>query len=146
MSLTCLPCLIGYGLVGASLATSLAKPPEIEGLTQAQRETKERIVQERKRIYFTSLAIGVILAIIYLQYIGPKKATYGQLCTGLLILTSTTHLMYTLWPKTTFMVEHLEKEQVPDWVATYKEMSRRYHLGFILGASAFFMISKGLKC
>jgi len=145
MTLTCLPCIIGYGFVGASLYTSLSKHAKVEGLTPEQELIKNKIVDNRKRIYFTSLMVGVILALAYLQGLAAPP-TNKDLCVALLILTSFTHMCYMLWPKGDLMVEHLRQDQVGQWADSYKAMSRKYHLGFVMGALGFVLISKGAMC
>jgi len=54
-------------------------------------------------------------------------------------------MYYMLYPKSAYMVNNLEnKDQSSKWLAVYKTMQYKYHVGMILGLVGYFLLSYGL--
>lgn len=143
-------CLIGFGLLGASLYSFLAKWEN--GLLldfQKSLDTDQLILynsvrKDRMRLYLTGLAIGTALALLYL-YWSPVKGLMANACLFMMIAWGFTYVYYTLMPKTTYMVQHLtSEEQLTKWTAVYRDMQWRYTLGFLAGALAYALICYGI--
>lgn len=145
MKLTCLPCLLAYGLAAGSIGVHLAPKPILTGLDQGQKEIYMRIVNERAKIYTVSIFIGIALGALYLRNL-KGTVTNAQVCTSALIALGVTYFLYMLWPKSSLMVEHLKEDQIKRWTHIYKTMQKRYHGSFVLGMAAFALMAKGVMC
>ena len=125
----------------------------INTLTQEQQVLYEKIIQERKTIYYGGFVLGIILSFIavyfgekYLFFITKKTkiSTIPKICMVATITFITNYLFYILYPKTDYMLLHLnDKTQIQGWLAIYKKMQFKFHLGFILGICAVIIYSYG---
>jgi len=111
-------------------------------LTSKQKEIYEKIISERKNIYYGGFALGIALSILalyigenYLFFIDKKnKATLPKVCTIATITFITNYFFYILYPKSDYMLLHLtNKAQIEGWLAIYKKMQYKFHFGFVLG-------------
>jgi hypothetical protein len=74
-----------------------------------------------------------------------KLGNTPKVCLFIVIALGTNYLMYALYPKSTYMLEHLKStEQNKAWLAIYKEMKMRCWLGLILGALGYLLLAKGV--
>tara|TARA_B110000483_G_scaffold3711_1_gene4376 strand:+ start:6252 stop:6707 length:456 start_codon:yes stop_codon:yes gene_type:complete len=113
----------------------------------AELKTKyENIVIERRNIYFTGYAYGLLLAFILVfvnKYMSKKSKMSRTVNVGMMVGVTliTNYFYYMLSPKSDLMVTHLDKEeQRLAWQKIYKTMQFNYHIGLVLGivASGFF--------
>lgn len=104
-------------------------------LNPKQQEIYKNITQERLNIYLQGWVLGLILGLVYLNYYAtPKAPTY---CVFVAIVLGTTYAHYNIMPKSTYMLDHIDTaEQSKAWLAIYKEMKFRCHMGMILGVVA----------
>mgnify|MGYP001370774544 CR=1 FL=1 len=104
-------------------------------LNQEQQEIYKNITQERMNIYLQGFVLGIILGIIYLKTTKDRKApTY---CIFVAIVLGVTYIHYTLMPKSTYMLEHIETaEQAQAWLQIYRKMKKNCHMGMVLGVVA----------
>jgi hypothetical protein len=115
-------------------------------LTQEQQELYEKIIQERKNIYYGGFILGIALSFIalyfgekYLFFIDKKTklSNIPRICMVASIAFVTNYLFYILYPKTDYMLLHLnDKTQIQGWLNIYKKMQFKFHLGFVLGIIA----------
>jgi len=122
-------------------------------LTQEQQELYEKIIQERKNIYYGGFILGIALSFIalyfgekYLFFIDKKTklSNIPRICMVASIAFVTNYLFYILYPKTDYMLLHLnDKTQIQGWLNIYKKMQFKFHLGFILGIIAVIIYSYG---
>tara|TARA_A100000164_G_C21832935_1_gene736235 strand:- start:629 stop:1087 length:459 start_codon:yes stop_codon:yes gene_type:complete len=143
-------CLLGAALLGSSVLTMLTS--KTAGvfkrfdnlLDDNQRQVYKSIVQERATIYVQSLILGLVLAVLVVFNL-KKMGQTPKVCLFILIALGTNYLMYSLYPKSTYMLEHLRStEQNKAWLAIYKEMKLRCKIGLILGALGYLVISRGI--
>jgi len=120
-------------------------------LTQEQQVLYEKIIQERKKIYYGGFLLGIVLSFIAV-YFGnkllfsrnSKSSTLPKICMIASITFVTNYLFYILYPKTDYMLLHLnDKTQIQGWLNIYKKMQFKFHLGFILGIVAVIIYSYG---
>lgn len=116
-------CSLALGFVFGSL---FIPPVEFKGLDDQQQSVYDSIVRERRRIYSTGLFIGSLLGFII------WKKTQNT-CHGFAVLFTTAYFVYKLLPKSTYMLEHLREDQVPQWTEINRTMTMRYHIGFLTG-------------
>ena len=92
----------------------------------------QNIVKERMNIYVTGFVLGLIVGIIYLQITNSMKT--NVYCIFVAIVLGITYINYTVMPKSTYMLDHIETaQQAKDWLELYKHMKRSCHTGMILG-------------
>ena len=110
-------------------------------LNEEQKITYNKIINERKNIYFSGYGIGILLSLLGLVFI--KKITKTRfnnislVCFVGAITFVTNYLFYILYPKTDYMLLHLsDKEQIKEWLKIYKKMQFKFHFGFVLGIIA----------
>ena len=141
-------CLIGSGFLGSSILTMLAgknsgnfaKFNNI--LNPEQRETYKKITQERMNIYIQGLVIGSVLAVLMSQMVKLDKNK--KVCLFVVIALGFNYAYYTLYPKSTYMLQHLtSKEQNQAWLNIYKEMKTRCMVGFLLGLVGYIVLGIG---
>ena len=115
-------------------------------LTKEQQVLYEKIINERKNIYYGGFILGIILSVFavyfgekYLFFIDKKTkiSNIPKICMVASITFVTNYLFYILYPKTDYMLLHLnDKTQIQGWLAIYKKMQFKFHIGFVLGIIA----------
>ena len=143
-------CFVGAALLGSSVLTMLASKNSgvfkkfNNVLTDDQKQIYKSIIHERLTIYIQSLLLGIVLALI-VTFNLKKASQNAKLCLFIVIALGTNYLMYSLYPKSTYMLEHLNSaEQNKAWLAIYKEMKLRCKIGLILGALGYLILARGV--
>lgn len=143
-------CLLGAALLGSSILAMLTSKDAgvfkkfTNLLDDDQLQIYKSIIRERATIYVQSLLLGLVLAILVVFNLN-KLGNTPKVCLFILIALGTNYLMYALYPKSTYMLEHLKStEQNKAWLAIYKEMKMRCWLGLILGALGYLLLAKGV--
>ena len=129
-------CLLGAGFLGSSVLTmmSCSKGKKFRDfnnlLNENQRQTYAKIKNERMSIYIQGLVLGTALAFLVLSMTKLNKTQ--KVCLFIVIAMGFNHVYYSLYPKSTYMLEHTySQEQNKAWLAIYKEMKMRHILGFV---------------
>ena len=124
-------------------------------LDDNQKNIHQKIVEERKSIYFRGYGVGLILSCIlifvYKYVINPsnkkKMSIWMIVCMVGAITFTTNYLYYILSPKTTYMVQHLQnKQQIDEWLKIYRTMQVKYHVGLVLGIVAIMIFAYANRC
>lgn len=111
-------------------------------LEPAQKKVYTKIINERKTIYYTGFAIGIVISIILLNLdIKFLKVIKSKREKNVCFVVATTfiinYLFYIIYPKSNYMILHLnDKQQVKEWLNIYRSMQLNYHLGFVFGIIA----------
>jgi amino acid transporter len=139
-------CSIAVGFIIASIMTMMAKNNSFfelrEKVDEQSRKEIDRIVRERMLLYVRGSLLGIILAIVFLFWAKYKFAKYTTICTFIIIMFIVQIGVYTISPKRDFILNHLKTpEQNKLWLEVYKDMKKRYHLGFIIG-----LVGYGVLC
>lgn len=143
-------CTIGVVFLTASIVISFAGPIGshkehfYESLSTKQKVEYEKIVYERRNIYFEGLALGLFASLLMITQIKRDiKNAYIVPCTAAAITLVTNYLYYILSPKPRSMVISLnEARQRILWYKIYRHMQFVYHTGLVLGIiAAFFLAS-----
>lgn len=118
-------------------------------LTNEQKITYEKIIDERKRIYYYGFILGILLSILFIfvnnKIFKKKLNNISSVCLVGTITFITNYLFYILYPKTDYMLLHLnDKTQIQGWLNIYKKMQFKFHLGFVLGIIAVMILSYGV--
>ena len=116
-------------------------------LSEDQRVRYERIIQERRDIYFKGYLVGLVCAVLFVFATRDVKRTKimstGIVCAvgGITLLVN--YLYYILSPKSDFMIVHLDnKHQREAWLDIYRHMQVKYHIGLVLGVIAAMLAAK----
>ena len=134
-------CIIAFALLGSSFYFLLTHHKQDKFLYFAsllkpeQQKILNNITQERLYIYIQGFLIGLIIAVIFLRITNIKNNSI--FCIFVAIVLGFTYIHYTLMPKSTYMLEHIDTaEQAKAWLEIYKNMKSRCHIGMLLGVIA----------
>lgn len=143
-------CLLGAALLGSSVLTMMTSKsaPVFRKfdnlLDDNQKQVYKSILKERAVIYVQSLVLGIILACLVVFNL-KSIAKNARVCLFILIALGTNYLIYSLYPKSTYMLEHINTpEQNKAWLKIYKEMKFRCTFGLVLGALGYLVLGKGV--
>ena len=119
-------------------------------LNEEQKITYEKIIDERKNIYYGGYILGIILS--FIGYFSIKKFTtmrfnkMSLICFVGAITFVTNYLFYILYPKSDYMLLHLnDKKQIQEWLNIYRTMQYKFHIGFVLGILAVMIFCSSLN-
>ena len=143
-------CVVASALLGCSVMFMVKSGDRekhdrlVRLLSPEQVQTYDFIKKERAKLYSTGLVIGIIVGALYLRMNNYKSLKID--CAFVAIVMTIASAYYSLMPKTTYMLSHLEgKEQTEAWLDVYKEMKNRCHMGMVIGVLALPLLAKGIK-
>lgn len=120
-----------------------------------QKAIYEKIIDERKRIYYMGYGLGILLSFLvtylckYIIILPDKKTKISNISVVCLVGTITfvtNYLFYILYPKSDYMLLHLnDKVQISGWLKIYKHMQVKFHMGFVFGIIAIMIMSYTYK-
>ena len=141
-------CLVGAVLLGSMIMTMLASKKSknfvhfMNILDDNQKKIYKSIIKERLYIYIQGIFIGILLGLLVSYKIKNKNC---KICLFVAISLGFNYLYYSLYPKSTYMLQHLNtKEQNEAWLNIYKEMKFRCKIGLLLGFIGYIMLGMGL--
>ena len=139
-------CSIAIGFIVASLMTIMAHNDNFLALRasvdEESRKVIDKIVKERMLLYVRGSLLGIIIAVVFLFWAKDSFAKYTTICTFIIIMFIVQIGVYTMSPKRDFILNHLKTpEQNKLWLEVYKDMKKRYHLGFLIG-----LVGYGVLC
>ena len=150
-------CIIALVFLIANIYTILScsnnKKDKIEFLnvlSSEQKNTYEKLINERKNIYYMGYAVGILLSIIILfimkKILKMRFNNISLVCLVGSIVFVTNYLFYILYPKSDYMLLHLsDKRQITEWLKIYRKMQFKFHLGFVLGIIAVMIFCLSLR-
>jgi hypothetical protein len=110
----------------------------------------KKITDERQRIYYCGYALGLILSIIIIVYKNQKRipmTNATMVCTVITVSFITNYFYYSLSPKSTYMLDHINSpEQTKAWLTMYKAMQYYWHAGLVLGIIATMFLALAFRC
>lgn len=143
-----LVCLIAVALLGGYLYTMLTCtdcPPfkeYEESLDPKQKALHRLIKKERSELFIQGFVLGIAAGLLYLYIFHGNFNVLANACIFTVIVMGVQYVYYTIMPKTAYMLPNLKNQkQIDGWFRVYKEMQYRYHLGMIIGALGFFLLS-----
>lgn len=112
-------------------------------LDDKQKQIYKSITKERGIIYAQGMIIGIIIGLLAIMYF--KKLNYkNKVCLFILIALVTNLFYYKLYPKTTYMLLHLNnKEQVEGWLNIYKTMKYKYMVSILVALIGYLILGIG---
>jgi hypothetical protein len=120
-------------------------------LTSDLQKRYEKITEERKKISYYGYALGFLLSLFIIYYnLKIKRERLNNVslvCTVVAVSFITNALFYMVYPKSDWMLEHINNpQQVKAWLQMYKAMSFYYHSGLILGIIAVGIFAFAFRC
>ena len=146
-------CTIAAGFIISSLVLALSSDKNrineelVNSLTQQQKYTYAKIVNERKQLFVEGYVLGLIISLGVIMLNNNKKMMNNMttICTVVMISGFTNYFYYTLMPKSDYMLLHLHSnDQTKKWLEMYKHMKSRCHIGFIIGLIGAGFLGNGL--
>tara|TARA_B110000902_G_C14199359_1_gene547138 strand:- start:837 stop:1307 length:471 start_codon:yes stop_codon:yes gene_type:complete len=150
-------CIIALVFLIANIYTILScandkkdKTNFLNVLTSKQKDTYEKIINERKTIYYMGYVLGILLAIftihIMKKVLKIRFNNMSLVCLVGSIVFVTNYLFYILYPKSDYMLLHLsDKRQITEWLNIYRKMQYKFHLGFVFGIIAVIVFCISLR-
>jgi len=112
-------------------------------LNKDQKKIYFKIIRERTMLYIGGMLLGLFLGFIYLSM---NKNTNMNICAFIAIIFITQIVFYKIYPKSTYMLYHLDKqEQVSAWTDIYTYMKKIYMFSFILAIVSYILIGYSFK-
>ena len=137
-------CFIGYTLLLASIFMHLLKNEKmndsfIKLLNRKQNKIYDLIVKERTVIYISGTFIGLLFGFIFLFFYPKHK--YKN-CLFITIIMVTKLLFYSLYPKSTYIMNHLNtKEQIKQWTNIYIHMKKIWFQSILLSITSYYLFN-----
>ena len=151
----CTTCIIAFVFLVANIYSVLScsnvnKDNFYNVLTNVQKDKYNKIIDERKNIYYMGYGLGLLLSLIGIliskKILKLKLNNISLVCLVGTITFVTNYLFYILYPKSDYMLLHLnDKEQIKEWLKIYKKMQFKFHMGFVLGIIAVMIFCYGLR-
>tara|TARA_B110001450_G_scaffold45573_3_gene42168 strand:- start:981 stop:1451 length:471 start_codon:yes stop_codon:yes gene_type:complete len=150
-------CIIALVFLIANIYTILScandkkdKQNFLNVLSNEQKNTYEKIINERKTIYYIGYIFGILLAIfaifIIKKVLKIRFNNMSLVCLVGSIVFVTNYLFYILYPKSDYMLLHLsDKRQITEWLKIYRKMQYKFHLGFVFGIIAVIVFCISLR-
>lgn len=141
-------CLIGAVLIGMKIMTMITCKTSknfknfLMKLDDNQKQVYKSVINERTNIYIQGLVLGIVLALLIT--FNTNLAKGNNVCLFIVIAIVVNVLYYSLYPKSTYMLEHLKsQDQVKAWLNIYKEMKIRCKVGMIIGFVGYVFLGSG---
>ena len=115
------------------------------------KERYEKIVAERRNLYYQGYVLGFILSILVIlgnkYYLNRKIGKWSMVCTIVSISFLTNYFYYTLSPKSDWMLNHIaDGNQAKAWLYVYRKHQVAYHGGLALGLIAMGFFAFAFRC
>ena len=112
-------------------------------LNKEQKEIYNKIIKERLSLYFGGMLLGIFIGLLYLFY---SKKSNRNICIFIVIVFITKMIVYKGYPKSTYMLYHLDKkEQVDAWTDIYRNMKKIWMLSFVFAIISYILIGLSFK-
>lgn len=131
-------CAVSFALLGSFSATLFMNQGHMtrfeESLDEGQRVVYKEIKEERLRIYIYATVLAIV--------VGFATAVSKSNCFSVASAMTTQTLVYLLWPKSKYMMEHVKTpEQSALWIQKYKHMALLGNIGLVAGLMVYFVTS-----
>jgi hypothetical protein len=129
--------LLGIGMLCAAFSTmTVSEHITHKKYTEKYRDVFQKIVTERRNLYFQGIILGLIISYFLLK-VYKTTNSFHRICFVAAVTLMIAVVYYFLMPKSDYMLNHLKTpEENKEWLHTYKYMKQRYFIGFLLGTLA----------
>lgn len=107
----------------------------VELLDAKQKSTLDSITEERQKIFYISLGIGVVLSLLVAANLYHLKYSQrSQVCIFFIVLISVITLVYMVYPKSDWFLKHIKTDkQKTAWISLRKDIKLKKMLGALIG-------------
>ena len=142
-------CYLSAAFLGSSIYMMFAKGTNhkqlFDSLDDEQKIIYAKIKKERFSIWMKSTIAAVIGSVIIAKvgraYFGINNY-FNRACIGTLIYYMIQYMVYTLYPKSDYMLNHIKNnKQSKAWLKVYKSMKNKWHTGLIFGIIGYFLLN-----
>jgi hypothetical protein len=139
-------CVGATAFLGASIFTMFKNPnteKDLERLLNERQKNKyNKIKNERYKIWIKSSLIGIVISLVICSILEENNSNLKKSCTCALIFFIVQYLVYTLYPKSDWMIIHLNtEEQKRAWLENYRIMRLRWIFGMFFGLLGYFQMT-----
>jgi hypothetical protein len=140
--------IAGNIAVGAQGEDTIKKSRFIESLTPELKKYYEKVVVERRTLYYTGLGWGLVVAAIVSFMQRGKGTRHLHIgCMATAITMGVAYFYYMLMPKHHSMKPHLNTDaQKHAWEMIHNKFKKSYMVGMVLGALAGGFLGAGAGC
>lgn len=144
-------CLLASGFIGASAymmtvdRSSSGYNKLYNSFSEEKKKAFKKIRYERIKIWIIATLFGIFASITFSKFrknIFTTDSVFNLSCINTLIYFFVQYFVYTLHPKSDWMLNHVENnKQAKAWLHKYKYMKRKWHLGMVLGIIGYYLLS-----
>ena len=143
--------VVGMIYTTAALSDTADMKKYKEDMSPELQERKEKIVAERRSIYYQGYVIGLALSLVVIllnkYYLKKKMGNLSVVCTVIVVSFLTNYFYYILSPKSDWMLNHIKDEkQAKAWLYIYRKHQVAYHTGLVLGLIAMGFFAFAFRC
>lgn len=141
-------CYISCGLAAGFLTASLymlifpnKDVNDMKELSNVSKDLYSKIIKERLTIYILSTIMGIVVASALGFYWGTSVPQLQKVCWMILTIFVTQILLYTIIPKSDYMLNHITNNQESKaWLNIYLSMKNKYLWSFLLGIIGYSLL------
>ena len=134
-------CMISVVMVCVFLSLMMINPSTniyrkfLELLDEKQKEALDKITEERQKIFYISLGIGMGLSLLFSANLYHLKYSQSsQVCIFFIALISIITLVYMVYPKSDSFIKHIKTDkQKTAWISLKKDIKLKKMLGGLIG-------------
>ena len=142
-------CYLAAACIGSSIYMMVSRSSKhmelYKTLNESQKKVYSKIKKERFLIWAKATMLGIIISIMFAKfgkYYFDINNSFNRSCIGTLIFYSVQYMVYSIHPKSDYMLNHIEnKKQSKAWLAVYNSMKNKWHMGMLLGLIGYFLLS-----
>lgn len=111
-------------------------------LNSHQKEIYNDIVKDRLKIFLIGLVFGIGIAYSLVTNINLDRS--NKICIFIITTIIVNTIIYTIYPKKDWILRHLTKDQIDNWIKIYNEMKIKKIVGMSLGIVVYYYLGNSL--
>ena len=144
-------CLLSAAFIGANAMLLIADTSDSEykklykSLSDEKKLAFDKIKRERIFIWIKASIFAIFVSITFSKFqhhLFDSNILFNKSCINTLIFYGVQHLVYMLYPKSDWELNHIENNsQAKMWLSKYKSMQNKWYIGFVLGIVGYYFLS-----
>ena len=144
-------CLLSAAFIGANAMLLIADTSDSEykklykSLSDEKKLAFDKIKRERIYIWIKASLFAIFVSITFSKfqhYLFDSNVLFNKSCINTLIFYGVQHLVYMLYPKSDWELNHIENNsQAKMWLSKYNSMQNKWYIGFVLGIVGYYFLS-----
>ena len=111
-------------------------------LNSYQKDIYNDIVKDRLKIFLIGLVFGIGIAYSLVTNINLDRS--NKICIFIITTIIVNTVIYTIYPKKDWILRHLTKDQIDNWIKIYNEMKIKKIVGMSLGIVVYYYLGNSL--